>query len=80
MAPGIDTAIGDGCTGFQWLEPFFAIRTCCDVHDLGGTDGQLLDCLLQNTPEWSWALIGLCVALMLLLRPLYHLIKRKDAA
>lgn len=66
---------GDGCTGFQWLEPLVAIRTCCDLHDMGGSDGTLLDCLLNATPAWSWPLVGLCVTLMLLARPFYHLLK-----
>lgn len=51
MDPSVLYSLSDGCTGFQWLERFFSIRPCCVVHDLGGTDGQLLDCLLNNTPE-----------------------------
>lgn len=70
----------DGCTGFQWLEPFFAIRTCCDVHDFGGSDGTLLDCLLNATPHWAWPVVGLCVTIMLLLRPIYRLVKSKGSA
>lgn len=64
----------DGCTGFQWLEQFFPIRACCEVHDAGGSDGTLLDCLMANTPEWSWVLVTLCVALMVLARPIYRLV------
>jgi hypothetical protein len=64
--------ISDGCTGFSFLEPFFTIRGCCVVHDTGGTDGQLLDCLMANTPGWSWPLVALCVAAMIFFRPLYH--------
>lgn len=67
--------ISDGCTGFQWLEQFFPIHACCAVHDMGGTDGTLLDCLLQATPGWAWPIVGLCVTLMLLFRPIYRLVK-----
>jgi hypothetical protein len=77
---GTDSLVSDGCTGFGWAEHFFPIRTCCEIHDNGGTDGQLLDCLMNATPEWSWALVGFCVALMILLRPIYRLIKPKGNA
>lgn len=79
MVPSPD-AVGDGCTGFQWLEPFFAIRACCDAHDMGGSDGQLLDCLMNNTPHWAWPLVGLCVTLMLLFRPILRLFQPKGSA
>ncbi len=72
--------LSDGCTGFQWAEWLFTVRACCDVHDFGGSDGTLLDCLLANTPEWTWPLVGLCVVLMLLFRPLYRLFKPKGQA
>lgn len=80
MAASIGDIAGDGCTGFQWFEQFFPIRACCDVHDMGGSDGTLLDCLLNNTPQWSWAIVGFCVAVMLLLRPIYRLVKSKGTA
>lgn len=81
MAPSQEP-VSDGCTGFQWAEWLFPdITPCCSAHDLlGTTDGQLLDCLMNATPEWSWALVGFCVALMILLRPLYRLIKPKGNA
>lgn len=72
--------IGDGCSGFQWLEPFFAIRSCCDIHDVGGTDGTLLDCLMTVTPEWAWPAVALCVAIMILFRPLWRRFKPKGTA
>ena len=75
MALGPDTLGSDGCTGFQLLELLLPIRSCCEVHDAGGSDGMLLDCLLQHTPSWSWGIVGACVAIMLTLRPLYHLLK-----
>lgn len=70
----------DGCTGFQLFEHFFPIRACCEVHDLGGTDGALLDCLMSNTPEWTWPVVALCVALMILVRPIYRLWRPKGSA
>lgn len=81
MATGSELEpLGDGCTGFQFLEAFFPIRACCDVHDLGGTDGQLLDCLLSATPTWSWVIVGVCVTLMLLFRPLLRLVRPRGSA
>jgi len=69
--------VTNGCTGFGWAEWLFpSIRACCDVHDLGGTDGTLLDCLQQVLPPWAWAIAAFCVALMILFRPIYNQIKR----
>ena len=46
-------ALDTGCTGFQWAEWVWpTIRQCCTAHDLGGTDGGLLDCLLTGLPGW----------------------------
>lgn len=67
--------MSDGCTGFWVFEWFFHISACCSVHDAGGTDGTLLDCLMQNTPHWAWPVVALCVAVMVLFRPVYNLIK-----
>lgn len=61
----------DGCTGFQWAEWIFpAIRSCCVVHDAGGSDGLLLDCLMANVPDWAWPFAAGGVALMVLFRPI----------
>lgn len=76
MGSGIEP-VSDGCTGFWFAEWLFPIRQCCVDHDFGGTDGMLLDCLLFNTPSWAWPAVAACVALMILLRPLYHLLKRR---
>lgn len=66
----------DGCTGFQFLEGLFdGVRDCCVVHDAGGSDGMLLDCLQGVLPGWAWAPAALCVAVMVFFRPLYHRIK-----
>ncbi|WP_299347631.1 hypothetical protein [uncultured Maritalea sp.] len=67
--------MSDGCTGFQWLEGFFEIRQCCVIHDAGGSDGVLLDCLLANTPPEISILVVFCVFLMALFRPIYRMIK-----
>lgn len=67
--------ISDGCSGFWLFEALFPIRDCCVVHDAGGTDGMLLDCLMAATPGWAWPLVGLCVLVMIVCRPLYRLIK-----
>jgi hypothetical protein len=78
---GTDRLVTDGCTGFQvaeWLFP--AIRACCEVHDFGGTDGALLDCLMGVLPQWTWPVAALCVALMVLVRPIYRLVRPKGPA
>jgi hypothetical protein len=67
----------DGCTGFwlfQWIFP--SISQCCSIHDTGGTDGTLLDCLQSALPPWAWAIAAFCVALMVLFRPVYNWVKR----
>lgn len=76
MAHGTDH-LSDGCSGYWWAETVFpAIRDCCAVHDAGGSDGQLLDCLQGVLPPWAWATAAFCVALMILVRPLYRAIRR----
>lgn len=70
--------VSDGCTGFWWAEWIFpAIRQCCEVHDGGGSNGTLLDCLQSVLPHWAYVIAGFCVALMILVRPLYRAIKRR---
>lgn len=74
-------SVSDGCTGFwlfEWLFP--AIRSCCEIHDFGGSNGTLLDCLEGVLPGWAYPVAGICVALMILARPLYQAIKRHLAA
>jgi hypothetical protein len=71
----------DGCTGFwifEWLFP--SISQCCRAHDIGGSDGMLLDCLQQNLPPWAWAIAGFCVAVMILLRPIYHWLTHRGSS
>lgn len=67
------TFTGDGhCTGFQWVEWIFPhVQACCLIHDAGGTDGTLLDCLQAALPPWAWALAALGVAVMIVFRPVY---------
>ena len=67
----------DGCTGFQFLEPVFQhLNACCQIHDAGGSDGALLDCINAGLPAYLWFPAALCVAIMILFRPIYHFIKR----
>lgn len=66
----------DGCSMFQWTELFFpATRACCELHDFGGTDGQLLDCLFGVLPWWAYAVASFFVAAMVLFRPIYQRLK-----
>ena len=65
--------MSDGCSGFGWAEWLFPkITDCCRWHDLGASDGYLLDCLQQSIPPWAWAPAAFCVALMILARPIYR--------
>ena len=69
--------MSDGCTGYWILEWIFKIHDCCAVHDLGGTDGVLLDCIEKAVPPQLWPAAIVCIALMALFRPLYHWLKGK---
>ena len=61
-----------GCTGFGWVESLWPrTNACCLEHDLGGSDGQLLDCLMAVLPPWAWAVCAFGVFLMVLFRPIY---------
>ncbi len=66
----------DGCTGFQWAEWVFDIRGCCEVHDLGGSDGTLLDCLEIVLPGWAYPFAAFGVFLMIVFRPIYRRLKK----
>lgn len=82
----MDVSLGadGGCTGLQWLvdltpwrEP---ITACCLLHDAGGTDGGLLDCLQSVVPTWLWPLAAFAVAVMVLGRPAYRWLQGKGWA
>lgn len=67
---GACTAFPGGLFGLDWTH-------CCIVHDLGGTDGQLLDCLQSVVPTWAWPLVAFVVAIMVLFRPVYNWLQRQ---
>lgn len=74
----MDLSYDGGCTGFDWAEKLWPDATaCCLAHDLGGTDGALLDCLTAALPTWAWAGAAFGVALMVLVRPAYNWMQRK---
>lgn len=65
------------CTGFGWAEWLFPqVNACCVEHDVGGSDGELLDCLFGVLPPWAWAFAAFGVALMVLFRPVYVWMQR----
>ena len=69
--------VSDGCTGFwlaEWVFP--AVRDCCVAHDFGSSNGALLDCLQGVLPSWAYVIAAFCVAIMILFRPLYRMVKR----
>lgn len=69
--------VSDGCSGFQWAESLFPqITQCCVVHDFGGSNGALLDCLQAVLPHWAYVIAAFCVAVMILFRPFYRLVKK----
>lgn len=67
----------DGCTGFPDSAFGLDWSVCCVAHDLGGSDGQLLDCLQSVFPEWAWPLAAGGVTVMVLARPVYVWMQRK---
>lgn len=74
----LDVSLGsDGrCTGFpngigrwQWGQ-------CCAAHDLGGTDIDLVACLVGAVPPWAGPLCFGGVMLMGFCRPAYNVLQR----
>lgn len=76
---GTTDLVSDGCSGFQWAEWLFpATRQCCAEHDFGGSNGTLLDCLESVLPIWAYPIAAVFVALMVIVRPLYGKLKRRQ--
>jgi hypothetical protein len=73
----IDT---DGCTAMPDGIGAPVCRECCALHDAGGSDGALLDCVTLAARDAGYEaaapLIALAVAVMVLLRPVYNLGQR----
>lgn len=73
-----ETIETDGCTGFPDKFMGKDLSQCCKVHDGGGTDGLLLDCIVALDPTsffWEFLII-LAVLLMHTFRPIYNLLQR----
>jgi len=68
----------DGCTGFPDHVGGKDLTYCCGIHDNGGTDGQLIDCLtaLDPTNFWWILVVLLACVLMHIGRPFYNLLQR----
>lgn len=64
------TGFPDGLGPWDWHE-------CCLVHDTGGRDGALLDCISDHVPTWAEAIVGLALVLMILGRPAYNWLQRR---
>ena len=58
------TGFPDGLFGLDWTH-------CCIEHDMGGTDGRLIDCISNAVPSWAEAIVVLLVGLAVILRPIY---------
>lgn len=70
--------LGDGvCTGFPSHLGPWDWTVCCAVHDLGGSNGQLLDCISAQVPAWAQATVAFAIALMILLHPAYEWMQRR---
>ncbi len=69
----IASVASDGCTGFWWAERLWSVRSCCVAHDSGGSDLDLFMCWVSNQMP-LWVAVP-AIALMLLGRPLYELVK-----
>lgn len=68
----------DGCTGFPDHVAGLDLTQCCSIHDDGGRDGALIDCLIDLNPTsgvWGFVVI-VCVLLMYIGRPVYNLLQR----
>ena len=66
------TGFPDGLGPFNWLP-------CCVVHDAGGSDGQLLDCITSDVAGTGWpgaVIVIFCLLLMKLFQPIYNLLQR----
>lgn len=75
--PSVPVLSADGqCTGFPDSLGPWDWHQCCVQHDAGGTDGQLLDCVASSVPGWAEVIVVLCIALMVLLRPIYTWLQR----
>lgn len=68
----------DGCTGFPDSVGGHDLSQCCSIHDDGGTDGQLMDCVDAAVGgEWVWiVLAGIAIALMRVFRPVYNQLQK----
>lgn len=67
------------CTGFPDSVGPFNFLHCCIEHDLGSSDGQLLDCLTTEVAPLGWGgavLIILVVLIMKTLQPIYNLLQK----
>lgn len=75
----MDVSLGSdgGCTGFPSGAFGLEWGHCCLQHDLGGSDGALLDCLQAAVPTWAWPLAAIAVATMVLWRPAYNWLQRR---
>lgn len=73
-----DVSLGSdgGCTGFPSGIGKWDWSSCCTLHDAGGLDGQLVDCIAANAPGLPIAVILAAVTLMALGRPFYNLGQR----
>jgi hypothetical protein len=66
---GACTGFPDGIGPWNWA-------ACCLPHDVGGSDGALVDCIAAHAPGLPIVVILAAVTLMALLRPLYNLGQR----
>lgn len=73
--PNMDV-FSDGCTGFPDRLFNYDWSACCTIHDAGGSDGALLDCITSHGPTWAAGLIAACVTLMVFFRPVYVWLQR----
>jgi len=76
----LDVSLGsDGqCTGFPGgVEAFkWDWSACCSLHDVGASDGTLVDCVVSAAPGLPAVVVLAAVTLMALFRPLYNVGQR----
>lgn len=64
------------CTGFPEGVGPFDWSHCCVIHDAGGSDGQLADCISKAVPGVFEGLVYFCIMLMIFARPVYNVLQR----
>lgn len=69
-----------GCTFFPDSLPIFGWdwTDCCIAHDFNAGDWYLFTCIIDHTSYWIIPVVGICIGLMALGRPIYQIWLKKQ--